>query len=93
MSNHVIRDGLGTKEKGAIPSYYDLYVDIQDQTGALAHVTQLLANSNISINNIQILEIREGIMGALRLSFASEKLQKISEQTLNEAGYETMVEK
>ncbi|WP_077299684.1 prephenate dehydrogenase [Virgibacillus pantothenticus] len=87
------RDGLGTKEKGAILSYYDLYVDIQDQTGALAHVTQLLANSNISINNIQILEIREGIMGALRLSFASEKLQKISEQTLNEAGYETMVEK
>lgn len=87
------RDGLGTKDKGAIPSYYDLYVDIQDQTGALAHVTKLLADNNISINNIQILEIREGIMGALRLSFATEKLQKISAHTLNESGYETMIEK
>lgn len=86
------RDGLGTSDKGVIPSYYDLYVDILDQTGALARVTQLLAQHEVSINNIQILEIREGIMGALRLSFASEKLQKASELILKQAGYETMIE-
>ncbi|WP_200416250.1 prephenate dehydrogenase [Virgibacillus salexigens] len=87
------RDGLGSADKGAIPSYYDLYVDIRDQTGALANVTQLLATHDISINNIQILEIREGIMGALRLSFSTEQVQKSSEAILQQHGYETMIEK
>jgi prephenate dehydrogenase len=87
------RDGLGTEEKGAIPAFYDLYVDIRDQTGALASVTQLLANHDISINNIQILEIREGINGALRLSFATREKQIKSKQVLQEHGYETMIQK
>jgi prephenate dehydrogenase len=87
------RDGLGVSDKGAIPSFYDIYVDIRDQAGALATVTQLLASYRISINNIQILEIREGINGALRLSFSSEEAQKKSDQVLQANGYETMIEK
>lgn len=87
------RDGLGTEEKGAIPAFYDLYVDIRDQTGALASVTQLLANHDISINNIQILEIREGITGALRLSFSSRDKQMESKKVLQEHGYETLIQK
>ncbi|WP_198029999.1 prephenate dehydrogenase [Oceanobacillus manasiensis] len=87
------RDGLGNKEKGVIPSFYDLYVDIRDQTGAVAKVTQLLADHSISINNIQILEIREGITGALRLSFSSQTFLVQASELLTEHGYETMVEK
>jgi prephenate dehydrogenase len=87
------RDGLGTEEKGAIPAFYDLYVDIRDQTGSLASVTQLLAKHEISINNIQILEIREGITGALRLSFSSREKQNKSNSVLREHGYETMIQK
>lgn len=87
------RDGLGKMEKGAIPSFYDLYVDIQDQPGALASVAQLLAVEKISIQNIQILEIREGITGALRLSFPSQKLQIQSHRLLQTHGYEVMIQK
>jgi prephenate dehydrogenase len=87
------RDGLGTEEKGAIPAFYDIYVDIRDQTGALASVTQLLANHEISINNIQILEIRQGITGALRLSFSSREKQKESKKVLEQHGYETLIQK
>ncbi|GAB3802421.1 prephenate dehydrogenase [Virgibacillus kimchii] len=87
------RDGLGAEEKGAIPAFYDLYVDIRDQTGALASVTQLLADHEISINNIQILEIREGITGALRLSFSSRDKQKKSKNVLQKHGYETLIQK
>lgn len=89
----VYRDGLGEMEKGAIPAFYDLYVDIQDQPGALASVTDLLANKEISIQNIQILEIREGITGALRLSFPSQKLQIQSYTLLQTDGYEVMIQK
>lgn len=85
------RDGLPTKEKGAIPSFYDLYVDIRDQPGALASVVLLLANKNISIKNIEILEIREGITGVLRLSFYTEETQKASLDILLHHGYEAKI--
>ena len=89
----IYRDGLGTKEKGAIPSFYDVYVDIRDQTGALASVVQTLASKNISIKNIEILEIREGITGALRLSFASKQAQTRSFSILQNKGYEITIQR
>ncbi|MFC4022947.1 prephenate dehydrogenase [Oceanobacillus longus] len=87
------RDGLAESEKGAIPSFYDLYVDIRDQTGALATVVQLLANENISIKNIEILEVREDITGVLRLSFYTKDAQLYSSRFLENNGYETMIQK
>lgn len=85
------RDGLPAKEKGAIPSFYDLFVDIKDQPGSIAIVVLLLANHQISIKNIEILEIREGITGSLRLSFYSKDAQTKSATLLKEHGYDTML--
>src|SRR5690625_6975995 len=69
------RDGLGldTKTKGALPSFYDIYVDIKDKPGSIATVAQLLADNYVSIRNILILEITENINGALRLTVFTEK--------------------
>ncbi|MCD5322986.1 MULTISPECIES: prephenate dehydrogenase [Pontibacillus] len=86
------RDGLPVKQKGAIPSFYDLYVDIHDQPGALSEVTHIVAQETISIVNIQILEIREGISGALRLSFQTAKDQKHAQMLLQSNGYEVTIE-
>ncbi|GAA0444288.1 prephenate dehydrogenase [Lentibacillus halophilus] len=86
------RDGLGAKKKGAIPSFYDLYVDIRDQTGAIASVASVLAEENVSITNIRILEIREGITGVLRLSVSTKEEQQKSYQLLHDKGYELMLE-
>ncbi|MBB6449047.1 prephenate dehydrogenase [Geomicrobium halophilum] len=66
------RDGLPSKKKGAIPAFYDLFVDVPDRPGVISEVTGILANHNISITNIQIIEAREDIMGVLRLSFRRE---------------------
>lgn len=85
------RDGLPEREKGAIPAFYDLFVDIKDQPGSIAIVVLLLANHQISIKNIEILEIREGITGSLRLSFYSKDAQAKSATLLNEHGYDTMI--
>lgn len=86
------RDGLPARDKGAIPAFYDIYVDIKDQPGSIAIVVLLLANNSISIKNIEILEIREGISGSLRLSFYSKNAQEKSAKILNDHGYDTMIQ-
>lgn len=86
------RDGLAPKKKGAIPAFYDVYVDIEDQPGAILSVVQLLASEDISLTNIEILEIREGITGALRISFARKETQKESIRLLTENGYDITIE-
>ncbi|WP_106497410.1 prephenate dehydrogenase [Lentibacillus sp. Marseille-P4043] len=87
------RDGLGKEDKGAIPAFHDLYVDIPDQTGAVASVVQILAAKNISIKNIEILEIRDNITGVLRLSFTTESTQLQCCQILQKKGYEVVIDK
>ncbi|WP_059170955.1 prephenate dehydrogenase [Bacillus sp. FJAT-27445] len=63
------RDRLPVKEKGAIPAFYDLYVDIPDYPGVVSEITGYLAEEQISITNIRIIETREEIYGALAISF------------------------
>lgn len=85
------RDGLTKDRKGPIPSYYDIYVDIKDQPGALALVVQILAVKEINIMNIRILEIREGINGALRITVPSKEAQLKSKKALEKHGYEVTI--
>src|SRR5699024_2494656 len=86
------RDGLGSKKVGgALPAFYDFFVDIKDKPGAIAEVVQLLAQNDISIRNIRILEIREDINGALRLSVLNEEDRQKAIQVLQEHDYEIAV--
>lgn len=88
----VYRDGLQERQRGAIPAYHDIYIDIRDQPGALAKVVQLLATHSINITNLRILEVREGIMGALRISVSSLDEQAQSLDILRDRGYEVLIE-
>ncbi|MGM8365348.1 prephenate dehydrogenase [Virgibacillus sp. W0181] len=88
----VFRDGLNKSKRGALPSYYDLYVDIKDQPGALAKVVQLLAVEEISIKNIRILEIRDDVNGALRLTVSTKEEQTKCVYILQRYGYEITIE-
>lgn len=63
------RDGLPAGNKGAIPSFYDLFVDVPDYPGVVSEITGYLAEEKISITNIRILETREDIYGVLVISF------------------------
>ncbi|MCM3766569.1 prephenate dehydrogenase [Neobacillus niacini] len=76
------RDELPSKEKGAIPAFYDLYVDIPDVPGIISEVTGYLAQENISIVNIRILETREDINGVLVISFQTEQDRQRAEKCI-----------
>lgn len=64
-----IRDALPVHDEGAIPAFHDLYIDIPDIPGVIAEVTSSLAQDNISIINLRVLETREDINGILQVSF------------------------
>ncbi|MGM0124267.1 prephenate dehydrogenase [Enterococcus sp. AZ194] len=66
------RDQLPVHEKGAIPAFYDLFVDVPDVPGVIAEVTGLLGQAEISIINLRIQETREDIIGILQVTFKTE---------------------
>lgn len=78
------RDGLPLREKGAIPAFYDLFVDVPDYPGVVSEVTGYLAKENISITNIRILETREDeIYGVLVISFQTEEDRERAEKCIH----------
>lgn len=83
------REGLPQQNKGAIPAFYDLYVDVPDHPGVISDVTYILAEKEISLTNIRILEAREDIMGVLRLSFRSEQDRENAKKALQDRLYDT----
>ncbi|ALC81407.1 MULTISPECIES: prephenate dehydrogenase [Bacillus] len=84
------RDGLPIKQKGAIPAFYDLYVDVPDSPGVISEITAILAAERISITNIRIIETREEINGVLRISFQSDADRKQAEKCIRiRAEYDT----
>ncbi|MFC3884177.1 prephenate dehydrogenase [Bacillus songklensis] len=83
------RDALPVHSKGAIPSYYDLYVDVMDVPGAIARITSLLAEQEISITNLHIIESREGLLGVLRISFQTDEDRSQAQILLQNNEYKT----
>ncbi|HAA6251656.1 TPA_asm: prephenate dehydrogenase, partial [Listeria monocytogenes] len=67
------RDSLPVHQGGAIPSFYDLFVDVPDYPGVISEVTRYLGEEEISLTNIKILETREDIFGVLQITFQSDE--------------------
>ncbi|MGE6258833.1 prephenate dehydrogenase [Heyndrickxia sporothermodurans] len=87
------RDMLPVHTKGIIHSFYDLYVDVPDYPGVISEITGYLAEENISITNIRILETREDIYGVLRISFQSVKdRQQAMECLKNRTSFEMFLQ-
>ena len=69
-----------TKRTGTLPGFFDLHVNIPDKTGSIAAITTKLAQADINIINIQILETRDDINGVLQLTFSNQHdLQQATE--------------
>lgn len=64
-----VRDELPIAGRGAMFSVFDLYIDIPDVPGSISELTGYLAEEEISIVNIRILETREDVFGILVISF------------------------
>lgn len=51
---------------------YVMYVDVPDKVGSIGRIVSRLAEAGVSIDNLTVMNSREGVGGALRLEFKDE---------------------
>ena len=83
------RDSLSLPNIKTESTYYELFVDLPDETGGIAKVSRILADAGISIKNIGIVNNREFEEGILHISFADERSRSKAKELLDAQGYTT----
>lgn len=73
--------------KGLLQNFYEIYIDITDEPGAIAIIATLLGSNGISIKNIGIIHNREFEEGVLRIELYSEEAQAKSMKLLTSHNY------
>lgn len=81
------RDSLPIKSAGSIAPSYEFYSDMEDKVGGIALVSQLLADNNISLKNIGIINNREFEEGVLRIEFYDSDSMDKAIDTLKKNNY------
>lgn len=81
-----VRRAVPSKIKGYLYDLHDLVVTVPDRPGAIANTTTALSQVGLNICDIEILRVREGEAGTLRLAFASESDRDLALTTLKHAG-------
>ena len=81
------RSSIPANSKGALLSTFELFVDIKDETGALALLATLLSLHGVSIKNIGIIHNREFEQGVLRIEFYDKEAVAKATKVLETNGY------
>ncbi|WP_301108907.1 prephenate dehydrogenase [Sporosarcina sp.] len=69
--------------QGALYMTFDLHIDIPDHPGVISEITKILADADISLTNIRIVETRTDVYGILVISFQSATERKRARQVLS----------
>jgi len=67
------RERLPRRPKGLLPAYFELAVTVEDRPGVIGRLATLLGDRGVNIEDIEILRLREGEGGTIRLGFATEE--------------------
>jgi prephenate dehydrogenase len=85
----VARTELPARRKGFLTLLYELVVVIEDRPGAIAEVIEII--KTVNIKDIEILRVREGEGGTLRLAFENEEALAEAVRLLRNHGFQTQV--
>lgn len=88
-SARAYRDNLPARQAHSLLSYYDLYVDVEDQPGVIGDVATILGKHLINIKNLRIINSREGEPGSLIISLSDSTSLERARKVLGENGYDT----
>jgi prephenate dehydrogenase len=86
-SSRQTRSRIPTTAKGFIRQLAEVLVVVKDQPGIVAGIASALAEKNININDIEVLKVREGEGGTIRLAFDGQAVAHAAVVTLQKAGF------
>ncbi|MDW0111619.1 prephenate dehydrogenase [Sporosarcina saromensis] len=69
--------------QGALYMTFDLHIDIPDHPGVISEITKILAEEEISLTNIRIVETRTDVYGILVISFQTADDRKAARNALS----------
>lgn len=84
---NVTRANIPKDTKGFISTLFEVLVVVEDKPGVIARIATELTRLNINIKDIEVLKVREGEGGTLRLAFELEKEALEAVELLNRIGY------
>lgn len=81
-----LRASIPRRLRGLLPQQFDVIAEVPDQPGWIGLIGTLLGQHGINIADIQVLTVREGEAGSLRLTFAEAEEAKQAQIVLNAGG-------
>ena len=82
-----VRGRVPARQKGLLPAYHDLVLFVPDRPGVIGTLCGALGDQAINIQDIEILRLREGEGGTLRLGFVGPDQASAAEAVLVSLGY------
>jgi prephenate dehydrogenase len=83
------RDEIPKNSKGFINQLSDIFIYVKDEPGVLNMMTSVLFQNNISIKDIELLKMREGTGGTIRLSFDNDAIATQAKTLIESIGFKT----
>ena len=83
-----VRDGIPRDTKGFIHRLFEVLVVCEDKPGVIAEISTAMAEEDVNINDIEVVKVREGMGGTLRLGFDGDEVASRALGVLQRLGYE-----
>lgn len=81
-----LRENIPSKLRGYLPLIHEIVVTVPDKPGVIGNLAGILGSHDININDIEILRVREGEGGTIRLALGSEEQIERAVRVLREKG-------
>ncbi|KUK52512.1 MAG: Prephenate dehydrogenase [Desulfotomaculum sp. 46_296] len=85
-----IRRQVPAKTKGYLPVLYQILISVPDRPGVIGDLFVQLGNAGINIADIEILRVREGVGGSVRIAFTTEDEQDLAVEELRKKGMQVV---
>ncbi|MCE5251767.1 prephenate dehydrogenase [bacterium] len=84
---NITRATIPKDTKGFLRTLFEVLVVVEDKPGVIAEIATELARVDINIKDMEVVKVREGEGGTLRLSFENEPLANDAVSLLTRLGY------
>lgn len=85
--SHETRSRIPSANKGFIRPLSEILVHAKDQPGFIAALSKVLFDKNINIKDIEVMKVREGEGGTIRLAFETATIARDAITALAEHGF------